>query len=329
MAFVLVTRRLPGDTVADLRRRLDDLSVETRLWDSDDPIPRDVFLREVKGATGLLCLLTETVNSEVFEAAGPGLRVVSTVAVGYDNIDVAEATRRGIMVTNTPGVLTETTADLAWTLILAACRRAGEAMDYLRNLEWKTWRTLDLAGMDVHGATLGVVGLGRIGQAVARRASGFAMRVLYHSSSRDSAYEAASGAEHRSLDDLLREADIVTIHVPLNAATRGLIGQRELALMKPTAVLVNTSRGPVVDERALVEALTARRIFAAGLDVYEREPLPADSPLRQLPNAVLFPHVGSATIATRTRMARLAAENLTAALAGVGPPSLVNPEVVG
>lgn len=330
MGFVLCTRRLPEDVVRWLREALSaGPTFELHLPDSDEPMPRSTLLTEVRGAVGLLSFLTDGIDRELFDAAGPDLRVVSTVAVGYDNIDVAEATRRGILVTNTPGVLTETTADLTWALILAACRRLGEAIDQLREGRWTSWRLLELAGVDVYGATLGIVGLGRIGRAVARRAGGFAMRVIYYSRRPDPAFERVTGAGfRRRLDDLLREADIVSLHVPLTPQTRGLIGARELALMKPTSVLVNTSRGPVVDEAALAEALEARRIFAAGLDVYEREPLPPESPLRRLPNAVLLPHIGSATVRTRTEMARLAARNLAAALTGGTPPSPVNPEVL-
>lgn len=328
---VVVTRRLPAEAISRLQ------GVGLRLWDSDDPIPRERLLTMVEGASGLLCLLTERIDADVFRAAGPSLKVVSNMAVGYDNIDVAEATRRGVLVTNTPGVLTETTADLTWALILAACRRVGEAIDFLRADRWTTWRPLELAGVDVHGAVLGVVGAGRIGQAVARRAAGFDMEVIYHSRTRKPGFERETAARFPDgcgpsfrprLADLLAEADIVTLHVPLTPETRHLIGRRELELMKPTAVLVNTSRGPVVDEEALAEALARGRILAAGLDVYEREPLPSDSPLRRLPNAVLLPHVGSATVRTRTRMALLAVDNLLAALEGRRPPAPVNPEVL-
>jgi len=329
-ATVLVTRRLPGAALPVLREGLAGLgpgATELRLWDSDDPMPRDALLAQVRGVAGLVCLLTDRIDAELLDAAGPGLRVASNVAVGFDNIDVTEATRRGVLVTNTPGVLTETTADLAWTLILAACRRLPEAIDHLREQRWQTWRTLELAGMDVHGATLGVVGAGRIGQAVARRATGFAMKIIYHDTAPNPVFERETGARFRpALADLLRESDIVTLHVPLGDSTRGLVGQAELARMKPTAVLVNTSRGPVVDEAALAEALASGRLFSAGLDVYAREPLPADSPLRGLKNVVLLPHIGSATIRTRERMALLAVENLLAALTGGTPPCLVNPE---
>lgn len=332
---VLVTRRLP----AEARARLDTWAAAVRPpaeitgWDSDEPMPRAELLSRVRGMTGVICLLTDRIDADAYAAAGSGLRVVSNVAVGYDNIDIAEATRRGVLVTNTPGVLTETTADLAWALILAACRRLPEALSHLREERWKTWRTLELAGLDVYGATLGVVGAGRIGQAVARRATGFGMRVLYHSRSRHPEFEAAlarseaakaAGPYRPCLDQLLSESDIITLHVPLTPETHHLIGPDQLARMKPTAVLVNTARGAVVDEAALARALAERRIFAAGLDVYEREPLPTDSPLRALDNVVLLPHVGSATIRTRTRMAILAVESLIAALGGERPATAVN-----
>ncbi|RJQ04934.1 MAG: D-glycerate dehydrogenase [Bacillota bacterium] len=303
-------------------------TLDLRLWDSDDPIPRRTLLEMARGVTGLLSFLTDRIDAEILDAAGPSLKVVSNLAVGYDNVDVDEATRRGVLVTNTPGVLTEATADLTWALILAAARRLGEAADTLRNLEWKSWSLLGLAGMDVHGATLGVVGAGRIGRAVARRAAGFRMKVLYHSRRPHLDFEQETGAEHRPrLEDLLRDADIVTLHVPLTSETRGLIGKREFGLMKPSAVLVNTARGAVVDEPALYEALSQRRIFAAGLDVFVEEPLPEDSPLRRLPNVILLPHVGSATVRTRLAMATMAATNLADALEGRRPAAMVNPEV--
>ncbi|HHW26387.1 MAG TPA: D-glycerate dehydrogenase, partial [Firmicutes bacterium] len=258
----------------------------------------------------------------------PRLKVVANMAVGYDNIDVAECTRRGIVVTNTPGVLTETTADLAFALILAAARRVTEAERYLRQGQWKTWSPMLLTGVDVHGATLGIVGLGRIGEAVARRARGFSMRVLYANRSARPEVEAALGIERRGLDELLKSSDFVSIHVPLNDSTRHLIGERELNLMKPTAVLVNTSRGPVVNERDLYRALKDRRIFAAGLDVFDTEPIRSDNPLLELDNVVLLPHIGSASIATRTQMAVMAARNLTQVLAGQTPQNPVNPEAL-
>jgi glyoxylate reductase len=302
---VFVTRNLPGEATDVLRPHFD-----VGMWpDADNPIPRDALLREASQADALLCLLTEKVDRELL-AAAPRLRIVANMAVGFDNVDVAACTERGVVVTNTPGVLTESTADLAFALLLAAARRLPEAMRVVAEDRWRAWSPMFLTGQDVHGSTLGIVGLGRIGEAVARRARGFGMRILYYSRSRSEDAEARTGAEYRDLDSLLRDSDFVSVHLPLTKETFHLIGERELGLMKPTAVLVNTARGPVVDEAALYRALAERKIWAAGLDVFEREPLPMDSPLRGLDNVVLLPHIGSASVATRTRMASLAAENI-------------------
>jgi len=318
-----VTRKIPSEALDIIAA-----SCDYRIWDSEgEPIPRDVLEAEIGDVDGVLTLLTERVDRHLLDAA-PRLKVVANMAVGYDNIDVAECTRRGIVVTNTPGVLTETTADLAFALILAAARRVTEAERYLRQGQWKTWSPMLLTGVDVHGATLGIVGLGRIGEAVARRARGFSMRVLYANRSARPEVEAALGIERRGLDELLKSSDFVSIHVPLNDSTRHLIGERELNLMKPTAVLVNTSRGPVVNERDLYRALKDRRIFAAGLDVFDTEPIRSDNPLLELDNVVLLPHIGSASIATRTQMAVMAARNLTQVLAGQTPQNPVNPEAL-
>ncbi len=284
------------------------------------------LLEAVAGADGFLSMITDAVDAELLDAA-PRLRVVSNMAVGYNNIDVAAATARGIVVTNTPGILTEATAELAFALILAAARRVVDLDRRTRAGEWTCWAPLLFLSREVSGKTLGVVGLGRIGRAVARRARAFGMRVLYHSRSRLEAEEERDlGVEYAEKDELLATADFVSLHVPLSAETRHLIGRRELGLMKPTAYLINTSRGPVVDEAALVEALKARRIEGAGLDVYENEPMLAPG-LAALDNAVLLPHVGSATVETRTKMARMAAENLLSALRGERPAHVVNPEV--
>ena len=318
-----ITRKIPSEALDIIAA-----SCDYRIWDSEgEPIPRDVLEAEIGDVDGVLTLLTERVDRHLLDAA-PRLKVVANMAVGYDNIDVAECTRRGIVVTNTPGVLTETTADLAFALILAAARRVTEAERYLRQGQWKTWSPMLLTGVDVHGATLGIVGLGRIGEAVARRARGFSMRVLYANRSARPEVEAALGIERRGLDELLKSSDFVSIHVPLNDSTRHLIGERELNLMKPTAVLVNTSRGPVVNERDLYRALKDRRIFAAGLDVFDTEPIRSDNPLLELDNVVLLPHIGSASIATRTQMAVMAARNLTQVLAGQTPQNPVNPEAL-
>ena len=262
---------------------------------------------------------------EAVLAAAPCLRVVAVAAVGYNIVDVAAATRRGILVTNTPGVLTETTADMAWALMLGVARRVPESDRFVRAGKWTGVYWSQLMGTDVHGATLGIIGLGRIGQAIARRAQGFGMRVLYHNRTRDPHAVRSLGAEYRPKAELLREADFVVLSVPLSPGSRHLIGAAELALMKPTAFLVNVARGPVVDEAALVEALEAGRIGGAGLDVFEEEPK-LHPGLLGLENLALTPHIGSASRATRIRMATRAAENCVAALEGRRPPNLVNPE---
>jgi glyoxylate reductase len=292
--------------------------------DEDRPLNVDELDRLVQGFDAVLCMLHDPINSRVLKAA-KGCRVFANMAVGYNNIDVPEATRLGILVTNTPGVLTEATADLAWALILAAPRRVVEGDRVMRAGKFPGWGPNYMLGGDVTGRTLGLVGPGRIALAVAERAVGFKMGLLY-SGRRDSPALDALGARHVGLERLLGESDFVSLHVPLTAETTHLINARTLALMKPTAYLINTSRGPVVDESALVEALKDRRIAGAGLDVYEREPLMADG-LAECDNAVLLPHLGSATFETRSRMSRIAAENVIAVLEGRRPPNLVNPDV--
>ncbi|MDR7556134.1 MAG: D-glycerate dehydrogenase [Armatimonadota bacterium] len=319
---VYVTRRLPAPAMERLAA-----AVEVATWPDDDyPPPRDVLVREAAASDGLIVLVTDRIDGALLDAA-PRVRVVSNVAVGYDNIDVPAATARGVVVTNTPGVLTETTADFAFALLLAAARRVAEADRFTRAGRWTSWGPLFFAGLDVHGRTLGLVGLGRIGTAVARRARGFDMPVLYYSRTRKPDVERALGLEYASLDDLLQRADFVSIHVPLSAQTRHLIGAAQLRLMKPTAILVNTSRGAVVDQRALYDALVRRQIWAAGLDVFEEEPIAPDDPLLTLENVVVAPHIGSATVATRTQMALMAVENCLAVLDDRPPPHPVNPEV--
>jgi len=318
---ILVSGHLTDDILSLLAQECD-----VRANREDRPMGRADLLEAVAGADGFLSMITDAVDAELLDAA-PRLRVVSNLAVGYNNIDVAAATARGIVVTNTPGILTEATAELAFALILAAARRVVDLDRRTRAGEWTCWAPLLFLSREVSGKTLGVVGLGRIGRAVARRARAFGMRVLYHSRSRlEAAEERDLGVEYAEKDELLATADFVSLHVPLSAETRHLIGRRELDLMKPTAYLINTSRGPVVDEAALVEALKARRIEGAGLDVYENEPMLAPG-LAALDNAVLLPHVGSATVETRTKMARMAAENLLSALRGERPAHVVNPEV--
>ena len=320
---VFVTRAIPDRGLELLRQ-----ACRIEVWDGELPPPREVLLERVGGIDGLLSLLTDPVDAGLMDAAGPGLRVISNYAVGYDNIDVAEATGRGIPVGNTPGVLTETTADMAFALLMAAARRVVEGAEYVRAGRWHTWGPKLLLGHDVHGATLGVIGMGRIGQAVTRRASGFDMRVIYFDPYCDAEKGPFVGVAVRcDLADLLAEADFVSLHVPLTEETHHLIDASALATMKPTAVLINTSRGPVVDTDALYEALAAGRIAYAALDVTDPEPLPAGHKLLSLPNCLVVPHIASASWATRTRMAEMAAENLLAGLRGEPLPNCVNPQV--
>lgn len=322
MTRIVVTRRLPGPAL----RALSEAGAVTVGAEEQD-MPRGELLAAARGATALVTTLTDMVDAELLDAAGPVLRVVSNYAVGYNNIAVDEATRRSVAVTNTPDVLTEATAEFTWALLLAVCRRLAEGDALLRCGEKWAWAPEFMLGTDVYGKTLGLVGLGRIGQAVARRARPFGMSVLYHGRhTADSTLETDLGARHVTLDALLGQADVVSLHVPYSDRTHHLIGARELGLMKRTAYLINTSRGAVVDEAALVQALRAGTVAGAGLDVYEREP-ELSAGLNTLPNTVLAPHLGSATLETRTRMATLAADNVLAVLRGERPPSLVNPEV--
>ena len=317
---VLVTRRLPPSVMEQRGAR-----ARVSVWEEDSPIPRDRLLADARGKRALITLLTERVDDELLDAAGPDLVIVANYAVGFDNIDVDACTRRGVMATNTPDVLTETTADLTWALMLAAARRVAEGDRFLRTGRDWIWGPEMLLGQDVHGKVLGIVGFGRIGRAVARRARGFGMRVLYH----DPAVSPADAGEDVAsvgLDDLLRTADFVALHVNLRPDTRHLIDAPRLAQMKPTAVLVNAARGPIVDEEALADALEEGRLFAAGLDVFEREP-EVHPKLRQSARAVLVPHLGSATVETREAMGMLAVENVLAAVAGRRPPTLLNPEI--
>ncbi len=317
---VLVTRRLPAGA---LKRLSEQFSVT--VWPEERPMPYDAMIEAVAGKAALLTMLTDKVDATLLEAAGTGLRVVANYAVGFDNVDVASCSARGVMVTNTPDVLTESTADMAFALLLGAARRLAEGDRFLREGASVAWAPDMMLGVDVHGKTLGVVGFGRIGRAVARRAAGFAMRVVVHTRGH---LPADAAAEKLPLDELFARSDFVTLHVRLDDGTRHLVDGPRLARMKPTAVLVNTSRGPVVDEAALADALARRVIFAAGLDVYEREPQ-VHPLLLESPFAVLAPHLGSATVETRADMADLAAENVIAALEGLVPPCLVNRELLG
>jgi glyoxylate reductase len=304
-------------------------ATEMEVWPEELPPPYEVFLEKARNADGLLTLLTDKVDSNLMDRS-PRLRVISNMAVGYDNIDIKEATRHHIVVGYTPGVLTETTADFAFALLMAAARRVVEADVYTRQGQWRTWAPMVLLGQDIHNATLGIIGLGRIGTEVARRAKGFNMNVIYYDSVRRSRKEEKKlGVEYVSeLPTLLSRSDFISVHVPLTPETNHLIGANEFALMKPTAVFINTSRGPIVDQKALYEALKKGQIFTAAIDVTETEPIPPDDPLLTLNNIIIAPHIASASYPTRTKMAMMAAENLLAGLRGEVPPNCVNPEAL-
>lgn len=319
---VLVTRRIPQEGLNILEE-----SCQVEVSEYDGVLPREILLQKVKGVDGILCLLTDNIDRKVMEAAGQSLRVISNYAVGYDNIDIEEATRRRIMVTNTPGVLTETTADLTWALLMAVARRIAEGDRFVREGKFREWEPLLFLGDDVYGATLGIIGLGRIGQAVARRARGFNMQVIYFSHHRLEDKEKELGVTYYPFLELLAQSDFITLHVPLTRETYHLIGEEELKMMKKESYLINTSRGSVIDEKALIRALKEGWIRGAALDVFEQEPQ-VEPELLELEEVVLTPHLGSASRTTRTKMAILAANNLALALRGEIPPYLVNLDVV-
>lgn len=321
---VYVTRIIPEGGLKLVREACD-----AKIWEGETPPPREVLLKEVRGIDGLLPLLTDTVDAELMDAAGPQLRVIANYAVGYNNIDVEAATARGIAVGNTPGVLTDTTADFAFTLLMSAARRVVEGVDFVKAGKWKTWGPTLLLGRDIHHATLGVIGFGRIGKGVARRATGFEMRVLFYDPlvGADDPVATELGAQPVDLDTLLAESDFISVHVPLMPETHHLIDAGTLHKMKSTAILINTSRGPVVDPSALYEALARGEIAYAALDVTEPEPIGVEDPLLTLPNCIVVPHIASGSIATRTRMAEIAARNLIAGVRGEPLPAWVNPEV--
>jgi glyoxylate reductase len=316
---VFVTRIIP-DAGFDLVKA----ACEVDLWTDELPPPYEVLLERVRGVDGLLCLLTDRIDAHLMDTAGPQIKVISNHAVGFDNIDIPAATARNIPVGNTPGILTDATADFAFSLLVSAARRVVEGDRYVRAGQWKTWGPSILLGPDVTGATLGIIGYGRIGQAVAKRASGFDMRILYYD---PMVTDPAVPGAAVDLETLLRESDFVSLHTVLNEETRHLINRDTLALMKPSAILINTSRGPVVDGQALYEALKANQIFAAALDVTDPEPLPMDSPLLELDNVVIAPHIASASKPTRDKMSLMAAQNLLAGVNGQRLPNCVNPEI--
>jgi len=319
---IFVTRIIPETGLQMLRREAD-----VEVWPDALPPEYSLLLQKVKGIDALLCMLTDKIDGELMDASGTGLKVISQFAVGTDNIDTAAATERGIPVGNTPGVLTDTTADLAWALLMAAARRVVESDRFVRAGKWKTWGTVDFLGFDIAGAALGIVGFGRIGQAMARRAQGFGMRILYHSRHRYPEAEKKYNARYADLDTLLQESDFVSLHTNLSEETRHLMNEARFKKMKPGSTLINTARGPVVDQKALYRALSSGAISCAALDVTDPEPVRQDDPLLTLDNIIICPHIGSASHKTRGKMSAMAAENLIAGLKGIQLPHCANPQV--
>jgi glyoxylate reductase len=317
-----VTRRIPENGLDLLRKE-----VEVEVWPEPLQPPYGTLIEKARGIDALLCLLTDKIDANMMDEIGPQLKVISQMAVGFDNIDIAAATARGVPVGNTPGVLTDTTADFTWALLMAASRRVAEGDRFTRAGKWRTWGPIDFLGPDITGATLGIIGFGRIGQAVARRAQGFGMRILYHDLRQHSEAGQKYGAQYVDLKTLLREADFVSVHTALSQETYHLMGEAQFKMMKRSAVLINTARGPIVDPKALYRALSSGTIGCAALDVTEPEPIQADDPLLTLENAIITPHIASASFQTRGRMAEMAAANLIAGLKQERLPNCVNPEV--
>ncbi|MFO7837496.1 MAG: D-glycerate dehydrogenase [Candidatus Thorarchaeota archaeon] len=323
---VFVTREIPDSGLNQIKKEF-----STDIWEYTRAPTKDELIKRAQYCHGLVTLLSDPIDSALLDQLDQ-LSIIAQYAVGYDNIDMEAATSNGIMVTNTPGVLTDATADLTWALIMASARRIAEADSYVREGQWKvSWGPKMLLGKEVAGATLGIVGLGRIGSAVARRAKGFSMDILFHTRSETNRTRSIAedlNARRVEFDELLQESDIVSLHVPLTPETEAMIDERELEMMKEGSILVNTSRGEVINEKALFRALKEGHLFAAGLDVFEDEPILQDNPLLQIDNVVLAPHIGSATLETRSRMAEICAENLSKGLKGERPPNLVNSEVL-
>jgi glyoxylate reductase len=319
---VFITRRIPEKGMEILRGKVD-----ADVWPEELPPAPAVICEKVKNVDGLLCLLTDRIDAEVMDSARHPLKVISQFAVGYDNIDVSAATARHIPVGNTPGVLTDATADFTWALLMSAARRVAEGDRFARSGEWKTWGPTLLLGPDVSGATLGIIGFGRIGQAVARRSRGFNMKILYNDTTRHPELEEELGAAYGSLDEVLTRSDFISLHTPLTPDTHHLISHAQFAMMKSGAILINTARGGIIDPDALYDSLHTHRIAAAAIDVTEPEPIPADSPLLDLENLIVTPHIASASIQSRDKMAQMAAENLLAGLVGERLPNCVNPSV--
>lgn len=315
---VFITRKIPENAVQLLKEH-----AEVEMWDKEDvPVPIDVLREKSKTVHGLYCMLSDQIDKNLIDQA-ENLKVISNLAVGYNNIDIKAATEKGVMVTNTPGVLTEATADLTFSLLMATARRIPEASDFVRKGEWKAWAPMLLTGQDVYGATIGIIGMGRIGEAVARRAKGFNMDILYYNRTRKEKAEQELGATYAELEELLTKSDFVVILAPYTEETKNLISKKELEQMKETAILINVARGGIVNENDLYVALKEKQIWAAGLDVFEQEPVSLDHPLLTLPNVVVLPHIGSASINTRIKMAEVAATNIVQALRGETPDYLV------
>lgn len=316
---IYITRKIPVHIVNELKK-----SCDVSIWDHEEtPVPREVLEEKVAEIDGLFCLLTEAIDENLLKKA-PKLKVISNMAVGYNNIDVEAATKKGIIVTNTPGVLTETTADLTFALLMATARRIPESSAFLREGKWRTWSPMLLTGHDIFQSTLGIIGLGRIGEALARRAKGFEMNILYHNRNRKHQAEEELGLQYAALDELLTKSDFVCIMTPYTKETHHMIRKEHFQRMKSNAILINTARGGIVNEEDLYHALIDGEIWAAGLDVFEQEPVPLDHPLLTLPNVVTLPHIGSASIETRIKMAEVAADNLLQVLNGEIPRNIVN-----
>jgi glyoxylate reductase len=320
--YVYITRKLPEETIVEISQHF-----EVEMWEYEDlPVPRQVLLAEAKKASALITMLSDKVDEEVL-TAGTNLKIVANLAVGFDNIDLRTATKHGIVVSNTPDVLTETTADLTFALLMATARRIVEAAEYVKAGKWESWSPYLLAGHDIHSKTIGIVGMGKIGEAVARRAKGFGMEILYHNRTRKIEAEKEIGAEYSSFEDLITKADYVVSLAPLTPETRNLFTADVFSKMKKSAIFINAGRGPVMDEQALYEALKNGEIAAAGLDVFEKEPISAEHQLLQLPNVTAIPHIGSASTETRTTMIKLCCSNVKAVLTGDRPKTIVNKEL--
>lgn len=323
MAKVFVTRLIPQANIDELKKHFDvDVNYDDR------HLSKEELYAKAKGSDALVTLLTDTVDGDLLEAAGPQLKIVANFAVGFNNFDLEAATKRGVILTNTPGVLDDATATHTWALLLSTARRIVESDKYVREGKWKGWAAMAFLGLDVDRKTLGIAGLGRIGKNVARKSHGFNMKIIYYDVRRDEEFEKETGATHVDKETLLKESDFLTLHMTLTPETRHFVGAKELTMMKKTAVLVNASRGPVVDEKALVEALRRKEIWGAGLDVYENEPQ-LEPGLAELDNVVIVPHIASSTVETRLNMGRIAVGNIVKVLGGEAPDTCVNPDVLG